>query len=58
MAEESPGQTHQCLGGIFVRHPFWIRDRVGEAVIHGRHAGGVRVSEPVHLNRRGLPGED
>ncbi len=58
VAEKSVGQTDQGLSVILVRNPFWISNRVGEAVIHDRHSGGVRVSQPSELNRRRLPHKD
>ena len=51
---EPIGQSDQRFAGILVSSAFRISNCIGEPVIHERHAGGVRVSEPCHLDRRGL----
>ncbi len=58
VAEKSPGQTDQGLPRILVRVALRVGHRVGEAVIHRTHPGGIRISEPCHLHGRRLLGKD
>ncbi len=57
IAEKPTRETEQAFPDISVGETFGISHGIRQPVIHDRHAGGVRVSEPCHLDGRRLSGK-